>query len=256
MGGVAGDVRQVVHVAGTDGPALPVENGQPIESFEPGETVVVFSGADWLPASVSLPDATTDALGYVQQFDEALANRTATTVGSIATPKGETLGQALNPAATLSPGELVESEDGRALLRESGYFREAGLDGTLEFLGVVPAGERPTRFLGSENTVESFAGVARSDGSLRLVLLHVVRAEVAGDVVFLAGVMHRSLLAATGETVFGGDHVADVASALRQTDLASVLLDGPDPLVTEAGLAASAAEITALAPEFDRPASE
>jgi len=84
----------------------------------------------------------------------------------------------------------------------------------------------------------------------------LVRAEVAGDAVFLAGVNHRSLLAATGETAFGGDHVAAIASTLREADLASVLLNGPDPLVTEAGLSASAAEITALAPEFDRPASE
>ena len=59
MGGI-GDVigkgtDRVVHVTGADGPTLPVENGKPVESFEPGEDLlVVFSGADWLPEEVSL----------------------------------------------------------------------------------------------------------------------------------------------------------------------------------------------------------
>ena len=256
MGGAVGDVvavRNVVHVASETGPSLPVEDGQPVESFESEGTIVVFSGADWLPDGVSLEGVTPDDLGYTQQFDEQLVAETAVTVGAFSTPKAEQVGQTLNPVARLSAGELVTSDRGRSLLRESGVLAEAGIeDRGAEFLGFAPAGERSTQLLGSETTLESYAGVVRDGDVLRLVLVHVARADAGDDVAFVAGVAHRKLLTAPGDGQFGTGHLDAVADGLAEADLGPVLLDGEDPLVTQGGIDASVGEMTTLVSEFER----
>jgi hypothetical protein len=271
MGGVTGDVRQVqdvVHVAGEDGPVLPVEDGQPVESFESEGTIVVFSGADWLPQGIDLGEdwaMQDDGISYYQQFDEALAGSTAVTVGTFATPKAEQVSQTLNPVARMSAGELVTTEQGQQLLRESGIVEAMDFDNPHETEFVAFARPKETfarpketfvSVFGGETALESFVGVVRDGEVLRLALVHVARVETGDDVVFLAGAMHRKLWSSTGDGEFGTDHVDAIARDLADADVGSLLMGGEDPLVTPDGVEASIAEVEAVTPEFEQVSEE
>jgi hypothetical protein len=267
MGGAVDAVRRatdVVHVGGEGGPVLPVEDGQPVESFESEGTIVVFSGADWLPEGIDLIDAwpiSYDDIGYFQQLDESLAGKTAVTVGTFATPKGEQAGQTLNPVARMSAGDLVTTDRGHQLLRESGIVEAMDFENPdqVEFLAFARPKEtfaQPKEtfasVLGEETPIEHYAGVVRDGDVLRLALVHVARVERDGDVVFLAGAMHRTLWQPGNGDAFGTDHTDAIADALADADVAELLLGGEDPLVTAEGLTASAGEVEGLAPGFER----
>lgn len=235
-----------------------------MESFESEGTIVVLSGADWLPPEVDLEEASAmedDGIGYVQQLDENLAGQTAVTVGTFATPKGEQAGQTLNPVARMSADELVTTERGHELLRESGIVEAMEFENThqVEFLAFARPKEtfaQPKEtfisLLGGETPLEHFVGVVRDGDVLRLALMHVARVERHGDVVFAAGAMHRELWASREGSEFGHGHIDTMAASLEDADVGELLLGGEDPLVTAGGLTASAGEVEALAPEFER----
>jgi hypothetical protein len=255
MGGI-GDVigkrtDRVVHVTGADGPTLPVENGKPVESFEPGEDLlVVFSGADWLPEEVSLEGVSPDELGYVQQFDEGLAAGTATTAAVYSTPRAEAAGQRLNPIARQSPTELVTSERGWELLQDAGILETMGFENPnqAERLGTASAGETTVELLDTSTSLRTLVGVARDVDVIRLLLLNVARFERDDDVVFLAGGKQRKLLATPDDEALGTDHTDAIGNALAETDLQPLLLGGEDPLVTQGAIDATVTEMESIAP--------
>lgn len=242
---------RVVHVGGADGPVLPVEDGEPVESFEPSEDlVVVFSGTDWLPEEVSLEGVTPDELGYVQQFDGRLAAGTATTAAVYSTPKAEAAGQRLNPIARQSPTELVTSDRGWELLQDAGILESMGFENPnqAERLGTALAGETEVELLETSTNLRTLVGVARDVDVLRLLLFAVSGFERSEDVVFLAGGKQRKLLAAPDDEALGTDHVDAIANALDETDLSPLLLGGDDPLVTQGAIDATVTEMESIAP--------
>lgn len=254
----------MVHVEGKDGPALPVEDGEPVDSYDPERTIVVYSGADWLPESLDLTEAWPKRyarLGYTQQIDETVAGKTGVTVGAFATPKAEQAGQALNPVAKMSAGELITTDRGQQLLRESGIVESMDFENPddVEFVAFArpketfaQPRETSVSLLGSESALEHHVGVVRDGDVLRLTLVHVARVEREGDVVLIAGAMHRKLWAPAGESEFGTGHTNAIASALADADIAELLLAGEDSLVTAGGLAVSAGEVEGLVPGFER----
>jgi hypothetical protein len=251
-------------VASEAGPTLPVDEGQPVESFESEGTIVVFSAADWLPEDRSLESAWpagAAGFGHVQQLEESLVGKTAVTVGTFATPKAEQAGQRLNPVARLSASDLVMTDRGRDLLRESGLVEAMDFENPkdVEFLAFARPKEtfaQPKEtfipLLGSETPLEHYVVVVRDGDVLRLALVHLARVERGEDVVFVAGALHRKLLAPTRSGEFGTDHVEAIASDLGDADVGSLLLEGEDPLVTADGVSVSVAEVGALLPDLER----
>lgn len=269
MGGAVDDtapVSEVVHVAREDGPVLPVENGEPVESFETEGTIVVFSGADWLPDTFdpnsAWPEAY-DSFGHTQQLDETLAGKTAVTVGAFATPKAEEAGQSLNPIAEMSGADLVTTDRGHLLLRDSGVVEamEFSNPDDVEFLEFTApsdpeppaAAETDVSLLGEETALEHFVGLVRDGDILRLALVHVARLERDGDAIFVTGAMHRELWVPTEGENFGTEHTATIIDELADVDLDDLLLSGEDPLITDGALMASAREVEAVASGVERP---
>ncbi len=198
-------------------------------------------------APVVVPPGARDRLGYRERLREPLVVERAATVGGTevsvtvespvavyettaphaaepvlgvaSTPRASVRGRSLNPLARRSLSQVLDGEAGGRLLDR------VDVDGGVDWARPpTRVGDRATRCLGRETTVESYAGLVAGDPE-RVVGVHLTR--VVADSVVLAVAVHgceadgdRALVGPDGHLspdAFAGvaDLVAETTPALR-----------------------------------------
>lgn len=232
MGGAVGTPARIIGLDDT----LVVETDSLADSFETGdgEQLVVDTG-DVLDRNQSVRTDDSRSMFYYNYLTEQWVEETQMTLAVFTTPAASVGDRSLNPLSAVDEASFVSEEGGR-YLEELGLLEEAGLGPDLSWL-VVPERLRSTdiSFLGESTPLSSYLGIVEGDDDAapRTLLVHLAKLETGDDIAFGVGIQHRGLW------VNGDDGMGEVVRTDIQSYSVSDLV-GPDGVVREAGIAASA----------------
>jgi len=127
----------------------------------------------------------------------------APTVGAVSTPRATVMGRSFNPLARLSLANLLTSDAGTRFLVRTGLDDVGSGSKTVRWVrGPTRIAEQDGRCLGTETTLESYAGVLGGDPP-SVVFVHLTRVD-ADDVV-LAAAVHGHDVTEPDRTFVGPD---------------------------------------------------
>ncbi len=246
MGGAIGNELEQIASQGGQG-NLALEDAEELTSFDPSATGVAFPGEAFLAddQTISVDPDSLQSFLTVNQVTSDWASRSGGNVSVLSTPQNSVEGENLNPLAAVSEAEFLTGEGGQ-YVRESGVLQDTGLGSTPSWL-VRPeqVGSTDTTLVGTSVALNGYVGIAEdTDGSARTLIVHIAKAALEDELVFLAGLHHAP--------VFPDDAEGARESFPMNSYSPGEDLSGEHLLLTPEGLQAAADDIAAVSEQLSR----